>query len=193
MMSFKEAIETYVRAKDGNRPHLIEDAFRPDAELAMELKTDSISFPSSVIGADGIAKVLVSQFAQQYENVYTFCMGAPPEDTPSFECVWLVCMTDKSTAAARVGFGRYRWRYDAMARKIERLHITIEQMNTLPSDMSPPILGWARSLPYPWCGADLSARTAPALASIQSVVDGLQRLAGSETLALNTRRSFTQN
>ena len=104
-------------------------------------------------------------------------MGAPPEDTPSFDCVWLVCMTDKSTAAARVGFGRYQWRYDAMARKLAGLRIIIEQMNTLPSDMSRPILSWARSLPYPWCPAGLPARNAPALAPIQNVVDELQRLA----------------
>jgi len=193
MVSFKEAINTYVSAKDGNRPHLIADAFRPDAELSMELKTDSISFPGSAIGADGIAKVLVSQFAQQYENVYTFCIGVPPHDQPSFDCVWLVCMTEKSTAAARVGFGRYRWHYDAVARKISGLCITIEQMHTLPSDMSPQILSWARGLPYPWCPPDLPARTAPLLAPIQRIVDELQRLADSEAVEPDTRRSFTQN
>ncbi|WP_197419297.1 MULTISPECIES: hypothetical protein [Burkholderia] len=45
-----KSIETYIQAKDGNRPHLIEDAFMPDAELVMELKTDEISFPSNVKG-----------------------------------------------------------------------------------------------------------------------------------------------
>jgi hypothetical protein len=145
----------------------------------MTLKTDSISFPSEVEGAEGIAEVLVSRFAQQYENVYTFCLGSPPADAPFFECAWLVCMTEKSTGAARVGFGRYEWRYDGLAGKIAKLRIVIEEMNTLPSDSSPRILDWAEGLPYPWCPAELPARTAPLFPPVQRVVDGVQRLLGS--------------
>lgn len=179
MTSFKKAIETYIHAKDGNRPHLIASAFAPGATLSIELKTDSISFPSDVESAEGIAKVLVSQFAQQYENVYTFCIGGSPKDAPAFDCPWLVCMTEKSTGAARVGFGRYEWRYDAAVSKISKLRIVIEEMSTLPRDSSPHILDWARALPYPWCPGDLPARTAPKFPLVQSVVDGLQRLACS--------------
>ena len=179
MSSLKGAIEAYIHAKDSHRPHRIAGAFLSDATLSMTLKTDSIAFPSNVESAEGIAKVLVSQFAQQYENVYTFCIGSPPEDAPSFDCPWLVCMTEKSTGAARIGFGLYEWRYDRLAGKISKLRIVIEEMNTLPSDSSPHILDWAASLPYPWCPQDLPAQTAPPFPPVQRVVDGLQRLTSS--------------
>lgn len=177
MTSLRTAIETYIDAKDGNRPHLIADAFADDAELSMELRTNAISFPNSVKGADGIAKVLVSQFAQQYENVYTFCIGKAPDNAPMFACPWLVCMTEKSTAAARVGFGRYQWEYDDTAGKISKLRITIEEMNTLPSEWGAQILAWARTLPYPWCPSEAPALRAPAFAEIQRVAGELKRSA----------------
>lgn len=177
MTLLRKSIETYIDAKDGNRPHLIADAFMPDAELVMELKTNEISFPSSVSGAAGISRVLVSEFAQQYENVYTFCIGKPPEDEASFHCHWLVCMTEKSTRAARVGFGRYQWDCNDVAGKISKLRIIIEEMNTLPGQWNAPMLAWARTLPYPWCPADVLARGTPAFAPIQNVVRALERLA----------------
>jgi len=177
MTSLAKSIETYINAKDGNRPHLIADAFTPDAQLAMELRTDEISFPGHVEGAAGIAKVLVSDFALRYENVYTFCVASPPPNELSFDCHWLVCMTEKSTASARVGFGRYQWHYDDQIGKVSQLRIIIEAMNTLPSQCAAPILDWARTLPYPWCPSDIAARTAPAFAPVQSVAGELERLA----------------
>lgn len=179
MASLRKAIETYIHAKDYNRPHLMPDAFAADAELAMELKTDEISFPSTAIGVAGISDVLVSQFARQYENVYTFCIGNPPENELSLRCYWLVCMSEKATGAARVGFGQYQWDFDAARGKISKLRITIEEMNTLPGAWCAPILAWAQTLPYPWCPSDVPARNAPAFVPVQSIADTLARLAGT--------------
>jgi hypothetical protein len=178
MTLLRESIETYIYAKDGNRPHLLPDAFMDDAMLTIELKTDEISFPSRVSGIDGISAVLVSQFAKQYENVYTFCVGKPPKEEPRFDCYWLVCMTEKGTGAARVGFGEYQWQSDDETKKISKLSITIEEMNTLPGEWNSSILRWAQSLPYPWCPSDIVARDAPAFPPIQKIAETLKRLGG---------------
>lgn len=179
MTSLRKSIETYIHAKDGNRPHLIFDAFTADAELVMELRTNEIFFPENVRGAVGISNVLVSQFACQYENVYTFCIGNPPESEHSLCCYWLVCMTEKSTGAARVGFGQYQWDFDEGQGKLSKLRITIEEMNTLPDAWGSPILAWARTLPYPWCPSDVPARSAPPLAPVQRVAAALKQLAAA--------------
>jgi hypothetical protein len=150
----QHAIETYLHAKDFNRPHRMTDAFIADAELAMTVHTGEIAFPPAVRGVHAIAATLSSGFAQRYENVYTYCIGAPPERDDRFMCDWLVCMTEKASGAARIGFGRYDWQADAATGKVARLHITIERMATLPADVNPALLDWARCLPYPWCPRD---------------------------------------
>jgi hypothetical protein len=173
MTRLRRAIETYIQAKDGNRPHLMAEAFAPDAALLMHVHTTSISFPSDVKGGDAISAVLVSQFAQRYENVYTFCMGAPPSVEDTFDCDWLVCMTEKDTGAVRVGFGRYEWRCADKSGAISALGITIEEMASLPKESSNEILGWARRLPYPWCPPALLAEHAPSIPVVDRIVRAL--------------------
>lgn len=174
-MSLRQSIETYIRAKDGNRPHLLNSAFTANAELVMEVKTDEISFPTTVRGVDGISAVLVSQFAQRYENIYTICMGTPPVDATEFRCTWLVCMTEKISGAVRVGFGGYEWLCEDESGKISKLKITIEEMKNLPGESSQLILHWVQTLPYPWCPHDVPAQHAPSIPSVQKIA---RRLAG---------------
>jgi hypothetical protein len=45
MGTHSSAIQTYIRAKDENRPHLMPSAFALDAKLEMKVKTGNISFP----------------------------------------------------------------------------------------------------------------------------------------------------
>jgi len=175
MSLLRQSIETYINAKDGNRPHLMADAFDVDAELVMEIKTDEISFPTQLKGVGDISMVLGSQFARTYENIYTFCIGAPPSDVSTFHCTWLVCMTEKGSGAARVGFGRYAWHSSNNAGKISRLQITIEEMKTLPVEVSQLILGWARKLPYPWCPQELPVQSAPNVPSVQRIAQVLSQ------------------
>lgn len=173
MSPLAHSIETYIRAKDGNRPNLIADAFASDATLDMTLETSEIAFPSRTEGADAIARVLVSEFAQRYENVYTLCMGAAPEVGATFDCDWLVCMSEKVSGAARVGFGRYAWRAADGTGRIAALHIVIEAMHTLPAQWSAEILGWVSKRPYPWCPREALTVDAPAFEPVQAVLRAL--------------------
>jgi hypothetical protein len=167
--SLRQSIETYLYAKDSNRPHLMSHAFAADAELEMEVKTDEISFPSTVQGLAGISATLVSQFAERYENVYTFCVGTPPHDATAFRCSWLVCMTEKRSGLARVGFGIYDWVGEEVSGMVSKLKITIEEMKTLPAARGDSILDWARTLPYPWCPSDFLLRDAPKIPAVQEI------------------------
>jgi hypothetical protein len=181
MPNLKDPIESYILAKDGNRPHRLMDAFTHDASLAMTVKTQAISFPQESHGREAIAAVLVSQFAQQYENVYTFCVGAMPDDGQrEFSCDWLVCMTEKATGAARVGFGRYEWTGDAQAGRVTRLHITIEEMTVLPEECAGDVLGWASRLPYPWCGRETLKQDAPDIDAVQRAIVRLTQAASAD-------------
>jgi hypothetical protein len=169
MIPLQKSIETYIRAKDGNRPHLMHQAFTADAELTMQVNTPDISFPSTLKGAKAISDVLVSEFAQRYENVYTFCIGDPPTTGTTFDCDWLVCMSEKSTGAARAGFGRYEWTAKQGSALVSSLRITIEEMATFAEESAEPILRWAQNLPYPWCPRERLAQGAPEIAAIERI------------------------
>ena len=168
MINLQKSIETYIRAKDTNRPFLIPDAFTADAELTMQVNTSEISFPGTVKGAKAISNVLASEFSQRYENVTIFCIGDAPAAGTAFSCDWLVCMSEKSTGLARAGFGRYDW-LATDSGQVRQLRITIEEMTTLPHDTAEPILRWADSLPYPWCPREHLGRGAPDLEAIDRI------------------------
>ena len=72
-----EAVSAYFHAKDGNRPFLMRHAFAEDIALEMVVKTDAISFPSSAKGLPEIEQTLCRRFANDFENVYTFCLARP--------------------------------------------------------------------------------------------------------------------
>jgi hypothetical protein len=171
MAHLKESIESYILAKDGNRPHLMTRAFAQDASLTMTVQTAAISFPGEVKGREAIATVLVSGFAMQYENVYTFCVSAlPSDDQNEFACDWLVCMTEKSTGAARVGYGRYDWVVDPQSKAVTQLRISIEEMATLPKATRDGLLNWAGKLPYPWCPREALAKNVPDIDAVARVL-----------------------
>lgn len=171
MNSARLSIQNYVLAKDGNRPYLLNSAFMPQAVLDMVVNTGSISFPPHVEGLEGIAEVLVSRFGQTFENVYTFCLGRPPQaDAETFDCTWLVGMSDKSTGQVRVGCGLYQWRFHGQSKRVEHLTITIEHMETLPASDLPAVLDWFSDLNYPWSNPEELARSAPSLDALKPVL-----------------------
>src|SRR5215216_2137819 len=107
-----DAISTYILAKDSNRPQLMKGAFAEDCELEMAVNTDAISFPSSAKGLEEVTRVLVTNFADQYENVHTYCLSRPNSDyVPHFHCGWLVGMAAREGGAVRVGCGYYDWHF----------------------------------------------------------------------------------
>ncbi len=175
-----ELLQDYIRAKDGNRPHLIPQVFAANACLEMRVKTDNISFPAVSQGAATIADVLVRRFNQTYENIYTFYLDRPSAEaaTPPavFACDWLVGMSDKATGNVRVGCGRYEWVFQPEApHRAERLAITIEAMQTLPPARLPPILDWLLALDYPWTLAAAVGAFAPAFKELEPVLAYLGR------------------
>lgn len=125
--------------------------FSEDACLQMQVRTEAISFPQSTVGQKAITQVLVKDFNQTYENIYTFCL----EDTVIIEnntlqCRWLVYMNDITSGLSRVGFGNYQWEF-AESNLVTHLKIMIDDMAILPVDNK--LLSWVEGMPYPWASS----------------------------------------
>ena len=157
----KKAISTYIRAKDGNKPHLMKGFFKDSASLLMEVKTDKIAFPSETNELDSITNVLVKDFNQKYENIYTFCINdSVIADEKQASCKWAVVMTDKEKGNIRIGYGDYKWVFDNNL--TSQLTITIEEMIVLEENYSEEIFHWVDKKTYPWCDCDDFLKQAPA-------------------------------
>lgn len=177
MSSPAEAIATYIAAKDGNRPWLMQRAFAADAILEMEVRTDAVSFPPLALGLEAITDTLVRRFARDYENVYTFCLTQPPApNVVNFSCGWLVGMSLPNSRELRIGCGRYDWDFTpGSPHLVKRLKIIIATMQILPAGDLLPTMGWLGALPYPWCPAELVIASAPALQGVNIIFDAIVR------------------
>ena len=123
----------YFRAKDENRPHLLEQVFSPGAELVIHNQSENIAFPPVTHGRAAIAEVLVRSFTVCYENIYSFYLERPATEVREFKCSWLVGMSERSSGLVRVGCGIYLWSFEPHAPQLaSRLAITIEAMQILP-------------------------------------------------------------
>ena len=152
----------YFHAKDENRPYILERVFDPGAELIVVNHTSTISFPARTIGREAITEVLVRNFTQTYENVYSFYLRRPSVEVEEFSCGWLVAMSEKHSKSARVGCGRYDWAFSEVAPHLAtQLTITIHAMQVLPPAELTTVLAWVQALSYPWCTAEEAARIAP--------------------------------
>jgi hypothetical protein len=178
MKSAPILVETYIRAKDENRPYLMESAFAADAVLEMVVNSGVISFPPVSNGIHSISNVLVRQFAQTFENVHTFCLTPPPQDEEDkFSCDWLVGMSEKESRSVRVGCGRYDWLFQQQApHMVEKLTITIDVMQSLAPISLASVMHWLSHLPYPWCPAQNALSDAPALDELQPIRQYLARV-----------------
>jgi len=171
-----DIIATYIRAKDGNRPHLMAEAFAETAVLEMIVKTGAISFPPRTIGLTSIADVLVGRFGQTFENVYTLCLAPPPAEVKAFDCDWLVGMSEKTSGAVLVGCGRYEWQFSETDPPLaQRLVITVEKMEVLPGTTLAPVMRWLSNLPYPWCPAERAAASTPDFTLLSTIVAFMDR------------------
>ena len=176
LLTSSEAIQTYLGAKDQNRPHLMRRVFAEHAELEMTVETGAISFPPLTAGVDEVTRVLVRDFGQVYENVYTFCLGKPPaNDADTFECRWIVGMSEKASGAVRIGCGHYDWSFQIdEPHLVDKLGIGITAMLVLPPECLRPVMDWLSALPYPWCPPSEAVRAMPpltALADIRKFID----------------------
>jgi hypothetical protein len=155
-VTLAELVRTYIAAKDTNRPHLVSKVFARTATLEMIVKTDTIAFSPQAQGPEAIADMLVRRFAQQYDNVYTYCLcDPPPPEALRLDCGWLVVMSEKQTQRVRAGFGRYAWEWQPQVeRLVQRLSITIERMDVFDEGVGGAAFAWAEGVPYPWCPID---------------------------------------
>lgn len=166
-MTTEQILRTYFHAKDGNRPHLLDDVFSKDARLEIRNRSEQISFPAVTVGLAGIADVLVRRFNQTYENIYSFYLARPTSNKETFSCDWLVAMTEKESKAVRVGCGQYDWAFQRNpVLHVTELIITIEAMLILDAAMTIEVMRWARQLDYPWTSSAAVTRTLP-LADLQ--------------------------
>ena len=141
----------YFRAKDENRPHLLERVFTEDAVLEILNRTSTIAFPQVSSGREAIADVLVRAFGQTYENVYSFYLQRPSGHSSTFECEWIVAMTEKASRNFRIGCGRYEWEFESTAPNLaRRLVITIAEMQVLPASVAQEAFAALAALSYPW-------------------------------------------
>jgi hypothetical protein len=169
MGAHASAIQTYIRAKDEGRPHLMPSAFAPDASLEMRVETENISFPPASKGIERITQVLVRDFGLDYENIYTFCLDKAPSDSDAdFRCCWLVGMSVKATKSIRVGCGFYDWQFGA-SELVQHLTITIKTMLILSSNHHRPVMNWLSHLPYPWCPAEAAVAGMPPLSELGEI------------------------
>ena len=177
MPSAQEAVEIYIRAKDENRPYLMERAFAENATLEMVVNSGTISFPPISIGLESISDVLVRRFAQTYENVHTFCLAAPPRNHElNFSCDWLVGMSEKETRRVRIGYGRYDWLFQSQGqRMVERLKITIDLMESLAPSYMGSVTNWLCQLPYPWCPGQAALAGIPSFEALHPIRQSLAR------------------
>lgn len=166
----RELIRRYIQAKDTNRPLYMAQAFAEDARLVMKVDTDAISFPPLTEGRDAISQVLVRNFGQNYDNVFTWCVEESARDhAGELVCQWLVCMTEKSSGDIRVGCGLYYWQFAGKddARRVEQLTIQIDEMNVLPSSHRAEIESWIASPDWPWASRAALLARMPAAAQLE--------------------------
>ena len=174
-----DAISTYIRAKDGNRPWLMRQAFTDEACLEMVVKTEAIAFPSTATGVEAITETLVRQFSCDNEKIYTFCLSSPPDGYQrQFSCDWLVGMSRRDNGEIRVGCGRYDWSFSNPEEMlVDNLKITIEVMQILSPEHLGPVMDWLSALPYPWCSSRAAVQGAPGLDDLRPISALLRRSA----------------
>ncbi len=168
---YENIINSYIKAKDGNKPHLMKDVFSESATLTMKVQTDKISFPPEVAGVDHITEALIHKFNNSYENVYTICLADTVEqDINIINCRWLVGMTEKSSGSSRVGFGEYKWSFiDDGSSLVSHLTIIIENMVVLPIEAQREVMSWFCNLAYPWAMSSDVSTSVPDIALLSEL------------------------
>jgi hypothetical protein len=157
---YRRALEIYIDAKDNTRPGRIAEAFAADAVLTISLATSAIAFPARVVGADAIAKTLVTDFGAQYTRCRTYyvCDSLDVHGGVIDALPWLVVMRETASGALRVGHGVYRWSFDD-AQAVSGFDIHIARMDVVPDADGALLDALQAGLDYPWLApADLHAR-----------------------------------
>lgn len=155
MLTHKSLLEAYVYAKDRCCPSLIHDIYEPNAVLSISTSASAVAFPPLVVGAEGIAQTLVTDFAKRFTHCRTYyvCDALAVNNGRIEQLPWLVLMREEETASLRIGRGYYNWQLNQHPEEIWRaseMHIRIDHM-MLMADVAGDLLQTLQSfLPYPW-------------------------------------------
>jgi hypothetical protein len=169
-------LRNYVHAKDENRAHLLDAVFTTDAVLEVRNQSSAIAFPDLTQGREAVGDVLVRQFGQTYENVYTFYLDRPVLPARAFSCGWVIAMTDKATRGVRVGCGRYDWVFDPAPPYLAcRITISIDAMEVLPASAWAETWRGLQRLGYPWTSAAEAASALPNEPALAPMREHLRR------------------
>ncbi|MFL9922650.1 hypothetical protein PQR62_00140 [Herbaspirillum lusitanum] len=160
MLTHKSLLEAYVYAKDKCCPSLIDDIYEPNAVLSISVAGDAVSFPPLVVGAQGIAQTLVTDFATRFTECRTYYVcGHPPDQGASISGLpWLVLMRDIQSSALRIGRGHYDWSLNRSEEKNWRateMHIRIDRMDVIEDATGNLLPTLQEVLPYPWLSPHL--------------------------------------
>lgn len=169
-------LRSYFRAKDENRPHLLEEVFTSTAELVIRNQSANIAFPTITQGRPAIAEVLVRSFSLSYENIYSFYLERPGAGVQEVICPWLVGMSERSSGNVRVGCGTYAWAFEPDDPHLaSRLVISIEAMQVLPRSEFERVFAWLQSLNYPWSSAASALQGIPDIELLSPIAAFLTR------------------
>ena len=152
-----------------------------------------VALPAAVTGRDAVSDALVRRFNQTYENIYSFYLHRPCDTAATFDCGWLVFMTDKADRSVRAGAGRYAWRFTADEPPLaDALTITIETMLRLDGAAWQVVQPWLEALAYPWTTPGDAVAAAPDAAELEPLRRCLDALAAStitpkQEVAMNPR------
>lgn len=187
--AYHKQIGRYIQGKDAHLPHLFDTVFCDDAVLKMRVLSDSIDFPSEVVGLKDITHTLCLDFNERFENIRTLCfLNTVLRSNNLMNCRWLVGMISKETGALHCGYGEYHWTfekdYSALSQhQVKKLTIVIDDMVVIPStdnsasDTSASdheaILNWLASCTYPWAISQDVLATMPDIESLAGIKKGL--------------------
>ena len=155
MLTHKSLLEAYVYAKDKCCPSLIHDIYEPNAVLSISTSASAVAFPPLVVGADGIAQTLVTDFAKRFTHCRTYyvCDELNVNNGRIEQLPWLGLMREEETASLRIGRGYYNWQLNQHPEELWRaseMHIRIDHMMLI-ADVAGDLLTTLHSfLPYPW-------------------------------------------
>ena len=68
-------LEKYVEEKDQDKFKILEKIYVPNAKVTFEIDTDTISFPTEILGNKNIAQVLSAEFNRKYDHVQTYYLS----------------------------------------------------------------------------------------------------------------------
>ena len=172
----KNLIEKYMTAVQSNQTDLIKEVFIHDASLEIKAHTTYVSFPKLTKNAEEVAKVLVKDFGEKYENISTFCfIDTLSNEKDSITCNILICMQEKESKSILLSYGLYVWEFsEGSATKVSKLNIEIEKLLVLNPSQEKIISTWISNLPQYWVERKEVLKSMPSLQHIKFLKDKLK-------------------